>query len=1385
MPELPLPQRPRWQPLRCGLVDIFYYDDEEFRFRDGNLLLRGNNGTGKSKVLALTLPFLLDAQITPSRVEPDGDPAKRMEWNLLLGGEYPERQGYVWLELARLKDDGEPEFCTLGCGLRAVAGRGAPERWFFVTPQRVRADLHLLDAHRRTLSRDRLLEALGTAGRLFIQPGPYRQAVDETLFQLGAARYQALINLLIQLRQPQLSKRPDEGALSSALTEALPPVDQVVLNDVADAFRNLEAERDELAALIEARRAVGAFLDHYRGYAAVAARRRSADVRKAQSAWDKTSGELAEARADLATAREDEEREQTRQRFLDAKLEQVRRRDQTLREGPGMRDARRLEDARQRVDERERQAAALERDGERLLRDQAEGEARLAERERGARAGAEAVIALSGGWARPAAAARIERAHRAALAALDLPDGGPRRADGDDPRIGEAAAQVEALERRRGTALDHLGGLNRSLEAATRAEESARERWQGAVDEAERLAEALANAEVDLAEQGEALVAAVRRFVEVAAELRVSDPEALLAELDDWCRTLEGVNPVAEALRRAYAGAQQRLALAQGGAEQERAARAAERTVLDEERRRLDAGEVAAPPVPHTRAAEVRRERPGAPLWRLVDFRAEVPAEVRAAVEAALEASGLLDAWVDPEGEVRDPYTWDRLLSPGRPATLALDQVLHAAIDPSDPLAARVAPERVAAVLAAIGWGEQGHEVWIAADGRWRLGPMQGAWAKHEAGYLGAGAREAARRRRLAELAELIADLDGQIAALAETVAGIEARRHVLEREWQSTPDDQPLRAAHQSLGDLMRRAAAQRVEVEHLAEVLRLARTAAGERRRERDEAAVDLDLPVDPAELAEVAEALADYGRQGAGFWPSLRRHWDALARLDETRRALVELAERRAEHQEAADAAARDLRQARETYHTLRDTLGAQVEELQRQLAEVEREIRDFERQRKENEGLLVEAATRVSRLTERELRLAETLAERDQLRRAAVDRLQAFAASGLLRLAAPGVEPLEREGIWPLDPAVRLARAVDKALGEVDDSDPAWQRHQRGLHEHFQTLQQTLSAYGHEAAAEQSEDLILVQVVFQARPCAADELAQALDREVGERRELLDAKERALLEQHLVSEVASHLQGLIGDAERLVAGINRELEARPTSTGMKLRLAWEPLDEGEGLAGLAEAHKRLWRQSALAWSDEDRRALGELLQRRIAAVRESEAGGTLLEHLERALDYRRWYRFRVERWQGGRWRPAYGPASGGERALVVTLPLFAAASSHYSSAGPHAPRLVMLDEAFAGIDDDARAKCLGLMCQFDLDFLLTSEREWGCYPDVPGLAIAQLVRREGIDAVYVSRWAWDGRHRTRDEEPQAVLPPRGEAEEVSRAEPGGDGGQPSLF
>ncbi len=230
-PDLPIPTQRRWQPLRLGLVELFHYDSEEFWFRDGHLLLRGNNGTGKSKVLSLTLPFLFDARLNSSRIEPDGDAGKKMAWNLLMNG-YDRRMGYAWIEFGRLSQDDVPQYLCLGAGLSAVAARPHVDSWYFVLEgttdtARINQGLWLTNAQRIVLTRERLREALHGRGQVFDTAESYRRAVDERLFHLGAKRYDALMETLIQLRQPQLSKKPDERGLSNALTESLPPLASV------------------------------------------------------------------------------------------------------------------------------------------------------------------------------------------------------------------------------------------------------------------------------------------------------------------------------------------------------------------------------------------------------------------------------------------------------------------------------------------------------------------------------------------------------------------------------------------------------------------------------------------------------------------------------------------------------------------------------------------------------------------------------------------------------------------------------------------------------------------------------------------------------------------------------------------------------------------------------------------------------------------------------------------------------------------------------------------------------------------------------------------------------------------------------------------------------
>jgi uncharacterized protein (TIGR02680 family) len=1356
--QLPQPSRGRWQPLRAGLVDLFYYDAEEFWFRDGRLLLRGNNGTGKSKVLALTLPFLLDGDLSPHRVEPDADPKKRMEWNLLLAGAHPhpERLGYTWLEFGRLAEDGLAEYRTLGCGLKAVSGKGISRHWFFLTDQRVGPDFELIDATGTALTRDRLDEALRGHGTVYDKARVYRRAVDEALFGLGEQRYGALVDLLVQLRQPQLSKRPSEKALSDALTEALPPLDQAVIADVAEAFRSLEEDRDELATMRQASEAAQSFLGHYRRYARIAARRRAERPRRAQSVYEKVNAELAAANSAHEAAQLALRTAEQRLSELDGERDRLRAREDELRKSPEMRDARALHEAA-------KEAARLAGEAKRSGEDRGKAEQVLRVRQERRRvaeerlAGAErATGTVRSSTMDAATAAGIGGEHRERI------DG---RLDTEDAAV-VLRADANEIADRRDRAIEYVGGLIDADEQARRRVAESRKRVEELTGQAAELADHRAAAEQSVVDRGREHVTATREHLATATELRVSDLAETVAALELWIETLDGVNPGRAAADSAGRAAAEALARAEARLDQRESAAQDQMTGLADEIERLEAGEDTAPPPVHTRDVAGRAGRDGAPLWQLVDFSEVLPAEDRAGLEAALEAAGILDAWVNPDGALLAPGTDDVVLLPARPADRNLATVLRPAIDRDDPHAAAVTADVVSAVLASIGLGAGTGETWMATDGRFRLGVLDGAWHKATAQYIGAGAREAARRARLTELRAELSTVESELAAVAGERARLAQRREILAGELAGMPDDTALRDAHAGVRALAEetRRLGERVGAaqQTLERVTGEART-AGEAL---NSAASELGLPTERDALTRVRNALTDYRMALAELWPVLRalveaRRADTEA-ADELAGAEDELRER-AERAETATGAAEI---AAERHSTLAETVGAAVAELERKLAEVAASLAAGEKAAKILDKQRLDAVNDRGKAEGRKEELAGQLVIATEERAEAAESLRRFAATGLLAVALSELETPDPNGEWAPNPTVLLARQIEQRLAEVIADDQAWERVQRRVTDELKSLTDALSSQGNTASAQLLEDGIVVEVIFRGRPMAVPELAAALEAEVTARGRLLDERERVILENHLVNEVASTLQELISGAEAQVALMNSELAQRPTSTGMRLRLLWQPREDGP--AGLAEARERLLRQTADAWSPEDRAAVGEFLQARIAEVRSRDAAGTWLEHLAEALDYRSWNRFIIQRHQNGQWRSATGPASGGERVLAASVPLFAAASAHYASAGnPHAPRLVTLDEAFAGVDDNARAKYLGLLASFDLDVVMTSEREWGCYPEVPGLAIAQLSRTDDVAAVLVTNWEWDGIQRSKvDRMPAVVGAPRSE-------------------
>lgn len=499
---------------------------------------------------------------------------------------------------------------------------------------------------------------------------------------------------------------------------------------------------------------------------------------------------------------------------------------------------------------------------------------------------------------------------------------------------------------------------------------------------------------------------------------------------------------------------------------------------------------------------------------------------------------------------------------------------------------------------------------------------------------------------------------------------------------------------------------------------------------------------------DLASLGGHIATFERELAILQLTLEKHLSHLESLERASADLIQ-AERESDRSGREMAARQKERvEAVTRFETLEKTQGKTVAEVCRQLSagklretEIRNEIKAANLRYGDLKALLGRLEADIGHLST-EIKRAE------EERGHAIARLISFAENRLLLDAIADFQPFQKED-WSPTRAVQVAREIEARLKHIDAEDQVWQRLDSKIHQTINDLIDELRPRGFEPFQDKVDEVMRVLVPIQGREHTMTELARMIAEQMTDRRELLGAKERHVLEKHLIDEIAQVLHDMLRECESLVTKMNMELASRPTSSGFSLKFLWNP--RPETTPGLLEARKLLMRSRA-AWSPEERKALGRFLQRRIEQARQDTEIGTLSDHLNLALDYRQGHHFAFQIGAPGNWRTldrrSHGEKSGGEKATALMLLQLAAAAAHYQSAGEHAPRLILLDEAFVGVDDRMRAQCMGLFATFDLDFLMTSEREMGCYKTLPGVAICQLSGRPGIDAVYVERMVWNG-------------------------------------
>ncbi|MFE5460479.1 TIGR02680 family protein [Nocardia sp. NPDC056564] len=1347
----------RFIPTRAGIVNLWDYRDQEFCFADGRLVLRGPNGSGKTKALEVLFPFVLDGRIEPRRLNPFAGEERTMKSNLLYRKQ-ESAYSYVWMEFAR-GDWDDAEAVTVGIGMRATRSSDKVTRWYFVADGRVGIDFSLIGPDDRPFTRKQLAEQIGTDA-IVDRPVEYRNAIDARMFGLGTQRYDQLINLILTLRRPQLAKNLDPRGLSQALTDGLRPLDEQLILDAARSFSDMEEVGRTLEGLVHADSATRAFVDVYRKYLAVQAKTDVDQLRTRLDAVTHASTALFAATA-LRERREGERAAaEARAEDADRAYEQALGDRENIQRSSAYEGKQQLDDLADAV-RRLETSAGVHGDKALKARQTLDQRAQEAERARAAVRTAAAALARGEDELRCAAeeagidwTALSEHARAEQLTATVRAHAEERDADVRAVRQAMGVMETAAAERTR----------------AERLAERARELSEAAAAEVAHAEAAVVLARTEAS-------SALRGWWEEHREVYAPLGNGLFEDLDTaLAQAGSEAATVAEVL------AERTESLIDEIRNDRQAARARAATTgeqiaeLTAERDRVAAQSDDAPPAFAARA-RAAGDRPGAPLWRLVRFADDVEPGTAAGIEAALHAADLLDGWICAEPPAK--YDSDQFLVPlpekDRPKGRTLADVLVVEEDSAELTVPRQA---VADVLASIalhaGKGDPSGGLAVSAAGGFRQGVQVGRHHKADAEFIGATARARRREHRLTELA-------------AALEAANEAQRGALDQEADATAELARISAAAKALPRANAVTAALRA-VSETAGMMRSRAEAAAQAERDLDQAVADTTAvekklraaaakhrtPREPRELDALAAAIRHFENTGTGLLRLRTEH-------EREREREREGSDRHDEAKDLAEAFAEEAEAAKSGYQeqlrkleTLREALGAGAADIDQELEKARAKIEATKAEQKAarkaaNEAIEAIGDAEAAYRTAHEslgTALTEVLAD--------VKALAPYARPDLLRLLGAA-----SEGRWPSseaawstpeqllyrisqagpaaepqvlpDEVAELFESLTAATSSVRASEATRKSTRSAVTAALQEFDAALSGSGRDYRLQwdAADGLTVVQVQDDDGMSALADFAARIDSARKDQELLLTDAERRILEDALLTGLAQQIYERTSDARDLIARMGAEMKQRRMSSGNTIGVHWVLADT---LSDPARAMCKLLDRDASALGADELAAIRAHFASEIRAARAAHPERSYPEILAATLDYRTWrvFSFTLISADGSEDKltvARHSALSGGEQSVSLHLPLFAAAHVMLDSADPQAPRLLALDEAFAGVDDNGRSELLGLSVQFDLDLFMTGYDLWITYAHVPGCAHYDLAHAAAENTVSATLLVWD--------------------------------------
>lgn len=1357
----------RWQMNRMGFVNFWLYDDETFEFADGCLLLRGANASGKSITTQSMIPFILDGDRSPSRLDPFGSADRKMEYYFLGNGGRDDVTGYLFLEF---KKRGLEQYRTIGIGQRAQKGKPM-DFWGFIIldNRRIGKDISLYkDVGDRKIPHTKqiLKNILGEANPFVSRQREYMELVNKYLFAFPRIeQYEQFIQLMIKVRAPKLSRDFKPSKVYEILNDSLQTLADTDLRPMVEAMEKMDDIQNRLEGLKSAQKELAAVKREYDRYTAYVLAQKAKNY--------------------LQTYERTQE--------LQAKLEEYRRQD----------------------DENIREIGAIQKEN-----DEAALQSNILQRERSLldltdiRESVDKLAVLKGKQA------ELEKQAQAVNAKISKCEDDLKQYEASlrkqEQKVEESRSKAEETYTRMSDynaslSFDGHEGLQAVLPGKELSREMLEQERDHLLQDAERALRDLAsqvqlgiNALQDAArlekevsrrtealdqkrQQRDAYACRLDEAERVETEYRDTLIEAFFAldgALKEFPLTKEDINDITHMVS-AYRGAQdidtfndmiqqrrdwRKDELSREQAEQTAALRDCRKKIkdinlaLDELHNTTEAEPIRKESVCQARKLLADAGVAARPFYECVEYAADLTKEQQALLEAQITDAGLLDALLVPAEE----YARARSLLQD-----AADVLIDIPADrPAQPLQMLipahgngVLDRRAADFLSHIGIADDGTAALVLSpDGYYRHGILEGhSLAAPEALYIGRQARQAALARKIEALEKERAQWQAEESVYSEAIRRLDDSVSQLSEEYRSLPSFGDLNQAIALVAEEQFKLSKVQADYEAVeAEVRRLQ-----QEKKEQDQVVLRICKPL------PYLRTIEEYGR----VHEDIRLYDNTLRDLERWLHAWSSQWEQKINIQDKIQFQEIRRDEAFDALQELRFSLRAGKAEIEK----LEDMVNSPENKEKAARFQEITAALTQWDITVR--RNGETLARLDERCRSNRETIEALkdelgetqqrqeTASMYWQEEISLMTQEQEEGLPD-----RLGKSLLQLAGQARDTLPDNLKNKTigdmatSLSRVFQQHSSALVSYGTALEDYFDEDAsgyeflrrrVRVSSSWQGKKIYLSGFSRLLTETISDTELLIQEKDRELFENILADTLSRKLSNRIAESKKWIADMSELMLHMDTSMGLNFSLSWRPCHrETIEELDVAELEKLLSRDAELlTQADIDR--LARHFRNKIKLAREQaeerEEPVNYADLVRSALDYRKWYEFcmylhRPDTAKRELTNSAFNKFSGGEKAMAMYVPLFAAVNAQYrKSDNDEHPRVIALDEAFAGVDDQNISSMFALVQQLDLDYIMNSQSLWGCYDVVKKLKIVELLRPANSSTVSVINCLWNGRKR----------------------------------